>query len=149
MVNWLQAKYVSIFEDGLGVMKVYRQGPQGLGMSLDFSHKRQCCVTMYDYLDGILQAFYVAVKEQDDGFVPATKQRFKTPDPDNLFIVNEDCEKLSKAVSADFRTIVAKTLYVTKGARPVTCLAIAFLTMRVRAPNTDEAVPSVGVREGQ
>jgi hypothetical protein len=51
MVNWLQAKYVSIFEDGLGVMKVYRQGPQGLGMSLDFSHKRQCCVTMYDYLD--------------------------------------------------------------------------------------------------
>jgi hypothetical protein len=41
-------------------------------------------------------------------------------------------------VSADIHTIVAKTLYVTKRARPDTCLAIAFLTTRVGAPNTDD-----------
>jgi hypothetical protein len=41
-------------------------------------------------------------------------------------------------VSANFHTIVAKTLYVTKRARPDTCLAIAFLTTRVRAPDTDD-----------
>ncbi len=41
-------------------------------------------------------------------------------------------------MSADFHTIVAKTLYVTKRARPDTCLAIAFLTTRVRAPDTDD-----------
>ena len=39
-------------------------------------------------------------------------------------------------MAADFHTIVAKTLCVTKRARPDTdtCLSIAFLTMRVRAP---------------
>jgi hypothetical protein len=53
--------------------------------------------------------------------------------------VNEDCEKkLSETVSAVFYTIVAKTLYVTKRARPDTCLAIAFLTTRIRAPNTND-----------
>ena len=57
--------------------------------------------------------------------------------PNNLFVVNEDCEKLLEAVSADFHTILAKTLYATKRDRPDICLAIAFLTMRVRAPNTD------------
>jgi hypothetical protein len=93
---------------------------------------------MYDYLDGILQAFDATVKKHGDGFITVTKQRFKTPAPDNLFVVNEDCEKLSEAVSADFHTIVAKTLYVTKRARPDTCLAIAFLTTRVRAPDTDD-----------
>jgi hypothetical protein len=40
--------------------------------------------------------------------------------------------------AADFHTFVAKTLHVTKRARPDTCLVIAFLTMRVRAPNIDD-----------
>ena len=95
-------------------------------------------MTMYDYLDGILQAFDAAVKKHGDGFTPVTRQRFKTPAPNNLFVVNEDCEKLLEAVSAYFHTIVSKTLYVTKRARPDTCLAIAFLTTRVRAPDTNE-----------
>jgi hypothetical protein len=138
-IKWLRAEYESIFEDGSGVMKVHRgKVHKYLGMSLDFSHKGQCRVTMYDYLDGILQTFDAAVKKHGDGFKPVTKQRFKTPAPDNLFVVNEDCDKLSEAVSADFHTIVAKTLYVTKRARPDTCLAIAFLTTRVRAPDTDD-----------
>ena len=34
--------------------------------------------------------------------------------------------------------LTAKTLYVTKRARPETFLAIAFLTTRVRAPATDD-----------
>ncbi len=95
-------------------------------------------MTMYDYLDGIQEAFDAAVEKHGDGFIPVTKQRFRTPASDNLFVVNEDCDKLSEAVSADFHTIVAKTLYVTKRARPDTCLAIAFLTTRVRAPDTDD-----------
>ncbi len=51
--------------------------------------------------------------------------------------MNEDFEKLPEYMAADFYTIVAKTLYVTNRARPDTCLSIAFLTMRVRAPNID------------
>ncbi len=139
MIKWLQAEYESIFEDGSGVMKVHRgKVHKYLGMSLNFSHNGKCHVTMYDYLDGILQAFDTAVMKHSDGFTAVTRQCFKTPAPDNLFVVNEDCEKLLEAASADFYTIVAKTLYVTNKARPDTCLATAFLTTRVRDPNTND-----------
>jgi hypothetical protein len=52
--------------------------------------------------------------------------------------VNKDCKKLSLEAAASFHTIAAKTLYVTKWARLDTCLNIAFLTTRVRAPDTDD-----------
>ncbi len=55
MIAWLRVEYESIFEDGSGQMKVHRGKPHKyLGMSLDFSHKGQCQVTMHDYIDGIL-----------------------------------------------------------------------------------------------
>ncbi len=105
-IKWFRAEYESIFEDGSGVMKVHRgKVHKYLGMSLDFSHKGQCHVIMYDYLDGIRQAFDAALEQHGDGFTPVTKQRFKTPAPDNLFVGNEDCDKFSEAVSADFHTM--------------------------------------------
>jgi hypothetical protein len=56
-ITWLRTKCESIFEDGLGQMKVHRgKTHKYLGMSLDFSHKGQCQVTIHDYIDGILQA---------------------------------------------------------------------------------------------
>jgi hypothetical protein len=51
--------------------------------------------------------------------------------PDNLFVVNEDCKKLSNEAAAAFHTIVEKALYITKSARLDISLAIAFLTMQV------------------
>jgi hypothetical protein len=53
---------------------------------------------MYDHLDGILLAFDAAVKKHGEGFTLVTRQHFKTPALDSLFVVNEDCEKLSEAV---------------------------------------------------
>jgi len=41
-------------------------------------------------------------------------------------------------MAADFLTVVAKMLYVTKRARSDTCLSVAFLTTRVRAPDRDD-----------
>ncbi len=92
MIDWLQAEYESIFEDGLGEMKVHRgKVRKYLGMSLDFSHKGQCRVTMYDYLDGILEAFDEAMKKHGEGYITVKKRRcVKTAAPDNLFVVNED-----------------------------------------------------------
>jgi hypothetical protein len=128
------------FEDGLGEMNVHRgKVHKYLGTSLDFSHKRQCHVTMYDYLDGILEAFCEAVKKQGEGYITVKKRHcVKTAASDNLFVVNKDCKKLSLGIATTFRTILAKTLYVTKQVRPDTCLNIAFLLMRVRAPDTDD-----------
>ena len=139
-IDWLRSEYESIFEDGSGTMKVHRgKVHKYLAMLLDFSHKGQCRVSMYDYVDGILEAFDDAVKKYDDGYLKVGKRRSKSSAaPDNLFVVDEDCEKLSDDVAASFHTIVAKVLYVTKRARPDTSLAIAFLTTRVRAPDTDD-----------
>jgi hypothetical protein len=74
-IKWLQAEYESIFKDGSRVMKVHRgKVHKHLGMSLDFFHKGKCRVTMYDYLDGILQAFDAAMKKHGDRFTPVTRQ---------------------------------------------------------------------------
>jgi hypothetical protein len=89
-------------------------------------------------LDGILEAFDAAMEKHEHGFLPVTRQHYETPAPDNPFIVNEDCEKLPEEMAADFHTIIAKTLYVTKRVRPDTCLSIAFLTTRVGAPDRDD-----------
>ncbi len=139
-IAWLRANYESIFEDGLGAMKVHRgKIHKYLGMSLDFSVKGQCHVTMHDYLDGILEAFDLAMKEYGDGYLTVGKRCSKTSAaPHNLFLVNKDCEKVSEVASVAFHMVVAKTLYVTKRARPDTSLAIAFLTTSVRAPDTDD-----------
>ncbi len=138
-IHWLRAEYESIFEDGLGAIKVQLgKVHKYLGMTLNFSHKGQCTVTMHDYLDGILKAYDAAIDKHKNGFLPVTRQCYETPAPDNLFTVNEDCEKLMEDMAADFHIIVAKTLYVTKRARPDTCLSIAFLMTSVRAPNIDD-----------
>ena len=115
-------------------MKVHRgKTHKYLGMSLDFSHKGQCQVTMHDYVDGILQVYNQAIKDHNNGYQIVGKRHPKTSAA--LFVVNEDYKKLSDEAAAAFHTIVAKALYVTKRARPDIILAIAFLTMQVRSPN--------------
>jgi hypothetical protein len=69
MIAWLRAKYKSIFEDSLGQMQVHMgKIHKYFGMSLDFSHKGHYQVTMHDYIDGILQAYNLAMKDHGDGY---------------------------------------------------------------------------------
>jgi hypothetical protein len=55
--------------------------------------------------------------------------------PDDLFVVDEDAEKLSDESQTAFHHLVAKTLYISKRARLDVSTAIAFLTTRVKAPD--------------
>jgi hypothetical protein len=139
-IDWVLAKYESIFKDGSGAMKVHRgKIHKYLGMSLEFSEKGQCHVTMHHYLDGILEAFNLAVKEHGDGYITVGKRCSKmSAAPDNLFVAIEDCEKVSDAAASAFHMVMAKTLYATKRARLDTSPAIAFPTTRARAPNIDD-----------
>ena len=83
-------------------------------MALEYLHKGECCVTMYNYLDGILDTCDKAGKKHGDGWMLVTKWRSKkTAAPDNLFVVNENCKKLSINAAESFHTIVAKILYVS------------------------------------
>jgi hypothetical protein len=55
---------------------------------------------MYDYVDGILEAFDDVVKKYNDGYLKVGKHCSKSSGaPVNLFIVDEDCEKLSNDVA--------------------------------------------------
>ncbi len=55
--------------DGLRQMKFHMgKTYKYLGMSLDLSHKGQCQVTMHDYIDRILQAYDLAIKDHDNEY---------------------------------------------------------------------------------
>ena len=85
---------------------------------------------MLNYVEEILTAFAKAD--------PKATGMKSSASPKNLFVVNEECEKLSTDKLVQFHNLVAKTLYATKRARPDTCTAVAFLTTRVREPDLDD-----------
>jgi hypothetical protein len=84
---------------------------------------------MFDYIDEIINAF-------DKGELKGGGTKSSAA-PDDIFKVNKDCKKLPPEKAVEFHNLVAKTLYSTKQARPKTCTAIAFLMMRVQAPDKD------------
>jgi len=131
MIKYLRQEYESIFEDGSGRMVVSRgKIHKYLGMTLDYSVRGQVKISMFEYIDEILTAF--------DKAEPKGGGTKSSAAPDNLFTINEDCEKISQEKVVQFHNLVAKTLYATKRARPDTCTAISFLTTRVREPDTDD-----------
>ncbi len=94
---------------------------------------------MHDNIKGILHAYDLAIKDHDNGYQIVEKCHAKTSAaPDNLFVVNDNCEKLSNKAAKAFHTIVAKALHITKRARLDISLAIAFLTMQARSPNIED-----------
>jgi hypothetical protein len=131
MIEWLKEGYEVIWEDGTGKMKVSRgKVHKYLGMTLDYSVDGEVKITMFDYVEEILAAFAEA-EPTSSGTKPSAA-------PENLFKIDEDCEKLGPRKAKIFHNLVAKTLYATKRARPDTCTAVAFLTTRVREPDTDD-----------
>ena len=99
-------------------------------MTLDYTVRGQVQITMIDFLEKVLTDFDKA--EPKGG---GTKTSVA---PEKLFKVEKDCEKLPQSKTVQFHNLVAKTLYATRQARPDTCTAEAFLTMRVRVPDLDD-----------
>ncbi len=131
MIKCLRKECESMFEDGSGAMEVSRgKTHKHLGMTLDCTVQGQVSVTMFDHLDDVLTVF--------EKIEPKGAGTESSAAPVNLFTVNEDCEKLPDGEAVEFHNIVAKTLCVTKRARPDTCAPIAFSTTRVREPDEDD-----------
>ena len=84
---------------------------------------------MIDFLDEVLTAF--------DKAEPKGGGTKTSAAPENLFKMDEDCEKLPQSKTVQFHNLVAKTLYTTKRSRLDTCMAVAFLATIVRAPDLD------------
>ena len=133
MIEYLRKEYESIFEDGSSKMTVKRgKVHEYLVMTIHYSEPGQAKVTMLNYVEEILTAFAKAY--------PKSTEKKSSAAPENLFVVNEECEKLSTDKSAQFQNLVAKKLYATQRSRPDTCTAVTFLTTRVREPNLPDRV---------
>jgi hypothetical protein len=107
MIDWLHQKYEGIFEDGSGEMTVSRgRVHKYLGMTLDYTVHRQVNISMFDYVDEIINAF--------DKAEPKGGSTKSSAAPDDLFKVDKDREKLLPEKAVEFHNLVAKTLYATK-----------------------------------
>ena len=91
-----------------------------LGMTLDYTVHGQVQITMIDFVDEVLL--------DSDKAEPKGGGTKTSAAPENLFKVEEYCEKLPQSKTIQFHNLAANTLYATKRARPNTCMAVAFLT---------------------
>lgn len=99
-----------------------------LGMTIDFSKPGKVIIRMDQYADGVLE------EARDDMAGEAT-----SPAAHHLYEVDlENPTKLDEDTSSYFHTMVAKLLFLTKRARPDLLQAVAFLTTRVKSPDTDD-----------
>jgi hypothetical protein len=130
-IQVLRNEYESIFEDGSGKMTVSRGKVHTyLGMTLDYTTPGQVKVSMFDYVKEIIAAF--------DAADPGNSGTKSSAAPLDLYKIDEDCKKLAPAMREQFHSVVQKTLFATKRARPDTCTAISYLTTRVRELDRDD-----------
>jgi len=141
-IEWLKREYKVIFDDGSGAMKVCRRKVHTyLGMEMDFRTKGEVQITMLKHLDDAVKTFEEAQLKLSDGFIEVKRKRSKaqlTAAPKDLFEINKDCEKLPKKHQEAFHSVVAKSIYLWKHARPDIGTAVSFLTKRVREPDLDD-----------
>jgi hypothetical protein len=83
LVDWLHQEYESIFEDGSGEMTISRgRVHKYLGMTLDYTVHGRVSISMFDYIDKIINAF--------DKAEPKGGSTKSSTAPDDLFKVDED-----------------------------------------------------------
>jgi hypothetical protein len=95
---------------------------------------------MVEFVKELIAAWEKAAPKFDDEEfkkVQAKLGRKKktSAEPDNLFKIDKDSEKLRPLQATAFHHILAKALYLVKRARPDALLAITFLSMRVQSPD--------------
>jgi hypothetical protein len=142
-IEWLRAEYEVIFEDGTGGMKVRRGKVHDyVGMRIDYSTKGEVHLTMPKHLDDLLATFENSRTKVEKGFVEVTKvtrsRSQRTPAPTDIFVVNEECEKLDKEGQEIFHCLVAKMIYIWKRVKPDCGASMSFLTKRVKASDLDD-----------
>ena len=100
-----------------------------LGIQLDFTVAGRVKITIFEYIQEMLEDF--------QKFDPS-KTVSRTPAADHLLKVQDDQSKLNEQKAQTFHTFTAKALFATKRARPDIHISVAFLTTRVIFPNGDD-----------
>ena len=124
--KWLDQKYGKIKP----VEAVFGDKHEYLGMTFLFDKSKGTVkVDMVDYVQNMLDDFYVPLKKTDTAFTPAG---------DNL-INKGQSKKLEKKRAEQFHTTVARGLFLSKRARPDIHPTIAILCTRVKEPTEADA----------
>jgi len=84
---------------------------------------------MIPYVQEIVTSFKVHDSSEKTAITPASE---------NLFKVDPDAMLLKEQQASIFHNFVARSLYLTKWARPNIATAVAFLTTRVKVPDVDD-----------
>jgi hypothetical protein len=132
MIKHPRNEHESAFKDGSGAMEVSRgETHKHLGMTFDYNDVQgQVSVAMFDHLDGTLTVFE---KTEPNGGGAKTSAA-----PTNLFTISEDCEKLPDSEAVEFHKCRGQDNVCHDQAGQAGHLhPIAFLTTRVREPDTD------------
>jgi hypothetical protein len=109
------------------------------GMTLDFSSKFVVKLSLCEYVNNIVKAWDAVCLEFDGDYTVVTHwKKIRLAAPEDLFRVDDNAIKFGPMEAKCFYNIVAKTLYVTKQAKPNTAVAIAFLTPSVREPDFED-----------
>ena len=101
-----------------------------VGMTIDFSDVGKVKITMYDYIDEMISELPTEMIGKS-----------ATPSSNRLFGIredNDDDQLLTPELSEEFHHLTAKTLFLSKQARPDLQTAVAFLTTRVKASDHDD-----------
>ena len=101
-----------------------------LGMTIDFSDAGKVKITMYDYVDEMISE--LPTEMIGESATPASSHLFEIREDD------DDDQLLTPELSEEFHHLTAKTLFLSKRARPDLQTAVAFLTTRVKAPDNDD-----------
>ena len=101
-----------------------------LGMTIDFLDIDKVKITMYNYIDEMISE--LPTKMICESATPASNHLFKIRKD------NDDDQLLTPELLEEFHHLIAKTLFLSKRARPNLQTAVAFLTTKVKAPNNDD-----------
>jgi hypothetical protein len=99
-----------------------------LGIQVNFSEDQKVKLTMYDYIEELINKTPVELMK-GSGVTPAAN---------NLFLVNPGCDKLNQVDAALYHHLTTKLLYLSKRSRPDLLLTVSFLTKRVIQPDLDD-----------
>ena len=104
-----------------------------LGMTFDCTNPGKLTITMYDYINGVIE---------NAGENYKTGPGSATLAPDHLFEIREpnddDNQLLTKEEKEKYHTITAQCLYLSKRGRPDIQQSIAFHCTRVNHPTMDD-----------
>ena len=108
MIKWLKKTYQKLLHGELGKMQISRGKVHDyLGMTFNFTTPGEVKITMYDYINDMLNDF----QKHDP-----THKVTATPTADHLFKVRDEAEPLSEAKAKIFHEFTTKGLYLSKHA---------------------------------